>query len=86
MMMKTCKICNIEKEEEQYYNQKNYKDGLDPMCIECRKKSNKEYHDAHRQKIRDRSAQWRKDNYERDVKQKREYYLRKKAKKNEVRD
>ena len=84
--MKTCKKCNIQKDTTEYYNQKAYKDGLDPMCIDCRKKTNKEYHDKHREQIRKRSAQWRKDNYERDVAVKRAYYLKKKAKKNEVRD
>lgn len=93
--MKTCKKCNTEKAPDEFYNQKAYKDGLDPMCIICRKKSNKEYHDKHRQNVIDRSAQWRKDNLERDRAAKRAYYQKNKdkfkeyyknKKKNEVRD
>jgi hypothetical protein len=78
--MKTCKKCNVEKETTEYYNQKRYKDGLDPMCIECRKKTSKEYHDAHRVELREKSSQWRKENVERDKLTKRAYYLKNKEK------
>lgn len=74
--MKTCKKCNIEKETTEYYNQKNYRDGLDPMCIECRKISNKNYHDLHTEKLSQKSKKWREENVERDREAKRRYYLK----------
>jgi hypothetical protein len=41
--MKKCKKCKCEKEESEFYNHKNTKDGLQPSCKKCCKDYQKEY-------------------------------------------
>lgn len=40
-MGKICTKCKLEKSKEDYYKHKNGKDGLNPVCKVCWKKSNK---------------------------------------------
>jgi hypothetical protein len=93
--MKTCKKCGEQKETTEYYNQKRYKDKLDPMCKDCRKKTNKEYHDANKESILEKVNKWRSENLERTKETSRIYYQThkeqyrsyyKKKRENETRD
>jgi hypothetical protein len=76
--MKTCKRCGIEKDESEFHNQKNYKDGLDPKCKQCRKEVSEEYN----QKNADRLREYRRNYYHREgvKKARREAYLKKQKK------
>ena len=57
--MKTCKRCKIEKDTGEYYNQKNYKDGLDPMCTDCRRITTNEYYHKNKEKMVEYGRNWR---------------------------
>lgn len=63
--MKTCRICQKELEETNFYKKKDSKDGLRTDCKECADVISKQY--AHRYKERDnlRSRTWNKINKER---------------------
>ena len=71
--MKKCKKCQCEKEPTEYYNQKNYRDGLDPMCKKCRDKTSLEY----KEKNIDRLKQYWKDHHKKvyDKEKRHQYYI-----------
>ena len=48
--MKMCVKCNEEKQINEFYKNKNEKDGLQRTCIECGKKRKKEYYATSRAK------------------------------------
>lgn len=57
-MMKVCKKCGGFKNYSEYYNQKNYKDGLDPMCKDCRNETSREYQKKHKERLREYRKDW----------------------------
>ena len=72
--MKKCKKCQCEKELTEYYNQKNYRDGLDPMCKDCRNKTSLEYKQANLERIKEYRKEYHTKNYEKSKAYKKEYY------------
>lgn len=52
MSLKKCTKCKIEKEQTEFYKNKNTKDGLDCNCKECRSKINANYYMNHINKFR----------------------------------
>lgn len=56
--MKTCKVCNFEKELENYYINKRNKDNYDNVCKVCTKEKNKK----NRDKNREAQIRWREKN------------------------
>ena len=56
--MKTCSKCGAEKPVSEFHNSKNYVDGLNPQCKECRR----EYHLLNKERENARSRKWKDDN------------------------
>ena len=48
--MKTCKKCNSTKPIDDFYNDKNSKDGKTAECKECRKAAERSYYHKHSEK------------------------------------
>jgi len=74
MNLKTCCRCKEEKQRSEFGKDKNRKDGLCPVCRECRRQYNKdplvaerrriyykEYSKENKEKIRQQQRQYRKD-------------------------
>jgi len=80
MVMKKCKKCQCEKETTEYYNQKYYKDGLDPMCKECRNRTSEEYKQANLERLKEYRKQYHIENYDRIKDKRKEYYENNKEK------
>ena len=62
--MKKCTKCNVDKPLNEFYKHKTHKDGLKHKCKECLKKFQKNYRQKNKDKIREYSKQWKKDNPE----------------------
>ena len=58
--MKVCKVCLSEKEESEFYKQKNYRGGLDPKCKSCRDECSIQYRKDNIEKIRLYQKEWNK--------------------------
>jgi hypothetical protein len=48
--MKKCNTCGEWKDEEEFHNQKNSKDGKSNICKICRRKKNREYSKSYRER------------------------------------
>lgn len=83
-MKKTCRECGEKKEITEYYNQKRYKDGLDPMCKVCRDMTSRKWAKENAERIKAYRAEYFKKNWERIKEYRTQYYQNKK--KNEIRD
>lgn len=73
--MKTCKKCECEKEVTEFYNQKRYKDNLDPICKVCRDKTSRQYYLDNKERIDKYRNEYIKKNYDKIAPQRKEYYL-----------
>jgi hypothetical protein len=60
--MKRCSKCNIEKEYSSFYKKKTSNDGCNNICIECRKKYNKEKKEDIQNYYLDNKEQYQKNN------------------------
>jgi len=49
--MKICSLCKKEKEEKEFYNQPNGKNGKMSWCIECHNEYTKRYYERNRNRI-----------------------------------
>jgi hypothetical protein len=58
MANKKCKICLIEKDINDFYNNKRIKDGKETRCKECTKEINKN----NREKLKESQRRWREKN------------------------
>lgn len=56
--MKRCYKCKEKKNSDQFYKDKNHKDGLDSKCKSCRDIYYKEYSKKNREKISKRQLEW----------------------------
>lgn len=76
--MRTCRKCNIEKDDSQFGKLKCSKDGINPRCRQCCcdsvKRSNKSPEAIANKKIY--VANWQKENREKRLQQSREWYER----------
>jgi hypothetical protein len=61
-MLKRCQTCKIEKTLDSFGFLKSSKDGLRPMCKECRKIEGKNYRINNKEKTREASKRWAKQN------------------------
>jgi hypothetical protein len=84
--MKKCKQCKIEKSESEYYKHKGCKNGILPICKNCKlekckkyaasadgKKSKKSYYNSNKHKINERNNQYRKKNLDKIIKTQKAY-------------
>jgi len=73
--MKTCTHCNATKQVTEFYNKKDTKDGKMKHCKTCDKKKTALYRDnkERREKARQLTAKWNKENYERKLQMDRDY-------------
>ncbi len=78
--MKKCRECKCEKEKSEYYNQKRYKDGLDPMCKLCRDKTSRQYYLDNKEKQDEYKKNWINENKDRLIETRKAYYQRNKEK------
>jgi hypothetical protein len=62
--MKICKICNIEKPLDQFYNKKQETDGKHRYCSLCMKQEKKQYYTLNKLKRADYYKQYREENKE----------------------
>lgn len=62
--MKICKICNIEKPLDQFYNKKQETDGKHRYCSLCMKQEKKQYYILNKLKRADYYKQYREENKE----------------------
>jgi exonuclease VII large subunit len=74
--MKTCTKCRIEKQEEEFYKDRQKKDGLRYECKNCLKK----YHKENQEKNRNRQKIYNKKNKEAISKKQKEYREKNKEK------
>ena len=72
--MKTCTICNIEKELDEFYKDKSKKLGISSTCKECSKKYSKTYTVKHKDSALAYQKEYRKDNKVQQRKQHKQYY------------
>lgn len=77
MTVKTCPICNIEKEIVEFSDVKSSR------CIKCNVTYMKEYYEKNKKRISEQKKHYRKNNSEKIKKQKKKYYLENKDKINE---
>jgi transposase-like protein len=66
--MKTCTRCGIEKPIEEFYKNKNYKDGNSYECKSCNSERSKKYYLENTEKARALNKKWRIENPEREKK------------------
>lgn len=86
-MLKVCVKCKLEKEIDEFHNDKNYADGHKTICKECVSKYNKV--PANKERQRARLKLWRIEHRERTLElgrnnNKKRYYERKRAKEQEL--
>jgi hypothetical protein len=62
--MKTCTVCNTEKEEFEFYNDKHKKDGLTSKCKKCCKTKQIEVNAKRKDKIKEYYLSYSKNNKE----------------------
>lgn len=62
--MKTCKLCQIEKPDSEFYAHKSCKGGLNSRCKSCCQKKNNEWKEKNPERYRKAIADWRKRNPE----------------------
>jgi len=89
MTTKICTKCNIEKDLDNFRNDKSKKDGKHPQCKECKSlsdsnykknntekisESNKKYYEENTEKVKLKSKEWYELNKEHCAKVKRDYY------------
>jgi hypothetical protein len=60
--MKKCPKCKIEKERSEFYKNKTRGDGLEGVCKNCTKKRNKQYNEIHKEELKEKAKQYRKNN------------------------
>lgn len=68
--MRTCKVCNVKKDESNYYKKRERKDGLQTECKECRKIIDKKYASSKKE----RNKRWAKENKEKNNQRLYRYY------------
>lgn len=78
-MKKMCRECGEKKEITEYYNQKRYKDGLDPMCKTCRDKTSRKWAEDNIERIKAYREEYHKKNWNRIKEYRKDYYLKKKT-------
>ena len=81
--MKICIKCNIEKELEEFYKDKQNKDGLCSKCKGCSEEYKKKYRKENVEEIKQRNKKYYEENVEKIRKQKKEYHKENKSKRNE---
>jgi hypothetical protein len=62
MTRKTCNKCKIEKELGEFYKSQRNQDGYAYTCKQCRKLDTKEYYTDNKEKLKEKSNQFRKNN------------------------
>ena len=72
--MKTCKKCECQKERTDFYNQKRYRDNLDPICKVCRDETSRQYYLDNKEKVDEYKRTWNVINKERLVIRRKAYY------------
>lgn len=83
-MRKNCRECGDKKEITEYYNQKRYKDGLDPICKTCRDTNSRKWLEQNTERAKDNRKKYYIKNKEKIQAYRKDWYINKK--KNEVRD
>lgn len=93
--MKKCSLCEVVQPTDDFWKNKNAKDGLQPRCKACQSKKNKEYYWSHKEESQKRSKiyheknrerliavakKWQKDNPERSREYQKRYYQANKEK------
>ena len=63
--MKVCKKCNLKKTYEEFFNNKNEKDGKNSYCKECEKNRKKLYREKNKDILNEKAREWRKNNLDR---------------------
>ena len=71
--MKVCTKCKIEKPDEEFHKNRNYKDGLQYWCTSCRSKTSAEYYESNKEKIKRSAKEYQGCNKDRISECKREY-------------
>jgi hypothetical protein len=77
---KVCKVCEIEKFLEDFYLNKQYKDGHYSKCKECFKKATRKNYSKNTEEILNKKQKYYLDNLEEIKKRKRIYYKSNKEK------
>lgn len=62
--MKTCSKCNTEKDVTAFHKHKGFKDGLRPVCKECRKGEHTVRYATNKEEWNKRAIKWREANPE----------------------
>lgn len=62
--MKICINCNLELELTDFHRCSSFKDGYRSTCKTCRKQTTKEYYDTNVDKLREKSAKYRREHPE----------------------
>lgn len=62
--MKICKRCSLDKEINEFGNNKNNKDGKSLYCISCELNRAKKYREKNREKVNKSAKKWRDENPE----------------------
>lgn len=61
METKKCSTCGEVKPINEFYKQRDRKDGLSPRCKCCKNKKQKEYYEKHFKKIKEYNKKWKKE-------------------------
>lgn len=83
--MKTCSICLIEKNINDFGLSSKYSDGLNYLCKECNSKKQKKYRDKYKEKIKEKKASYKENNREKVLTQKLSSYYKNEDRNKEVR-
>ena len=62
--MKVCTKCGIEKNEEEFYKHKGFKDGLNYWCKQCQNQQDKQWNQNNKEYRKQHSKQWYQNNKE----------------------
>lgn len=81
--MKTCKLCGIEKEYEEFPRHKSYKDGYYSRCKKCNYALEKKWRQENQDKKREIRTRYRSKSREKIREQDREFYKAHKEKRKE---